>query len=156
MKKPMITDRMRLFKSEYMIDRNATQAAIRAGYSPKTAHEIGRQLLKHPLLSVELEEAQRTVAEKLGITAERVLRERARLAFYDPRKLRDKDGRVLQLHELDEDTARAVIEYDDTGLSRKIKLASKDRSLLALERHLGLYADDGGGDVGGLNIHIHL
>ena len=99
---------------------------------------------------------QQTVAEKLGITAERVLRERARLAFYDPRNLRDKEGRVLQLHELDEDTARAVIEYDDTGLGRKIKLASKDRSLLALERHLGLYAEEGGGEVGGLNIHIHL
>lgn len=156
MAKKNFTDKRKRFVEEYLVDSNATAAAKRAGYSPRTAHEIGRQLLLDPVVAAAVAVKQETVAERLGITAERVLRERARLAFYDPRNLRDKEGRLLQLHELDEDTARAVVEYDDTGLGRKIKLASKDRSLSALERHLGLYADDGGGDTGGLNIHIHL
>lgn len=158
MKKPMITDRMRLFKNEYMVDRNATQAAIRAGYSPKTAHEIGRQLLRHPLLAVELADAERTVAERLGISAETVLRERARLAFFDIGKLYGDDGQLLPLDKLDEDTRRAIksIKYRKHAVRPDYEMADKGQSLAALERHLGLYKDEGGGEVGGLNIHIHL
>lgn len=62
------------FADEYLVDCNATQAAIRAGYSEKTAGQIGYQLLHNTSISAYLKEKTQSVADKLGIDAEFVLR----------------------------------------------------------------------------------
>lgn len=80
-----------------------------------------------------------------------VLRERKRLAFFDPRKLFDLEGRPLPIHELDDDTAAAIAGLDVVeeyagngedrafvGYTKKYKLAGKDPSLAALEKYFGL------------------
>lgn len=61
------------FVAEYPIDLNATQAAIRAGYSPKTAHVQGCNLLKHPKVSLAIQERLKDRVEKTGVTADYVL-----------------------------------------------------------------------------------
>lgn len=72
---------------EYLVDLNATQAAIRAGYSPDTAGAIGHENLKKPEIALALQEARRAQQERTGITADRVLREIALVAFADAREL---------------------------------------------------------------------
>lgn len=103
----------------------------------------------------------------LDLTIERVLLERKRLAFFDVRKLLDSTGKPLPIHELDDDTAAAVAGLDvcqignnemGVGEVLKVKLADKNASLNALERHLGMYASDenGGRKAGVINILINL
>jgi phage terminase small subunit len=76
-----LTPKQQRFVEEYLVDLNATQAAIRAGYSAKTADAIGRENLGKPLIAaaVEVEKAKR--AERTEITADRVLEELSLLAF---------------------------------------------------------------------------
>jgi phage terminase small subunit len=62
------------FVREYLIDLNATQAAIRAGYSPKTARAQGCRLLTDADLAAAVQEAQATRAERALVTAEDVIK----------------------------------------------------------------------------------
>lgn len=75
-----MTDKQRRFVGEYMVDLNATQAAIRAGYSPKTAEVIGNQLLKKTLVSNEILKRKAKLSNVVNWTAADVLKRLARLA----------------------------------------------------------------------------
>ena len=159
-----LTAKQLRFVSEYLIDSNATQAAIRAGYSPKTAEQQGYRLLTKVQVKEAVAAHTSKILNNLEVTAERVLKERARLAFLDPRKFFDAKGKPLSIHELDDDTAAAVAGFEfetvkvgkrmETRLAR-MKITGKDPSLTALEKHLGLYKDDTGA-APPFNIHIHL
>lgn len=65
-----LTDKQRRFVSEYLIDLNATQAAIRAGYSEKTAQQIGTENLSKPVIQAEIKKRQNQLRSKLEITQE--------------------------------------------------------------------------------------
>ncbi|MDR3473356.1 MAG: terminase small subunit [Devosia sp.] len=69
-----LTARQRRFVDEYLIDLNATQAAVRAGYSPKTAEQLGYQLLQKPSVGVAVATGARKRTEEAEITAQDVLR----------------------------------------------------------------------------------
>jgi phage terminase small subunit len=148
------TDKHDRFIKEYMVDMNATRAAIRAGYSEKTAYSTGVQLLNKPGVKEKIEAAQKSIAEKLNITTERVLREYARLAFLDIRKAFDADGTLKPIDELDDDTAAAISgieveslfegrggEREIIGKLHKIKLSDKKGALDSLAKHLGIFSD---------------
>lgn len=139
------------FVDEYLVDLNATQAAIRAGYSSKTAGSQAFDLLRKPEIAAEIEKRRQIVAENAGLTAERVLQEAMRLAFFDIRKLVDKDGNPLPLNQLDDDTAAAIQGLDvatignmDVGVGQvlKYKIADKNSAIERLFKHLGLFKKD--------------
>jgi phage terminase small subunit len=150
-----MTPKRERFIFEYLIDLNATQAAIRAGYSKKTAYSSGQRLLKNVEVAEAIHKANETILYELEITAERVLSEIARLAYFDPRKLFHADGSLKNIHELDEDTARAIVAFDFEKLYRhfakgqskpigtvaKIKFADKGANLERLGKHLKLFTD---------------
>jgi len=134
-----MTPKQAAFVKHYLVDHNATQAAIRAGYSQKTAASIGEENLRKPEIRAAIDLALSDIAGRLGITAERVLRERARLAFSDPRKIMHADGRLKMPHELDDDTAAAIISFKMEIDGRiEYRFAGKDPSINALEKRLGL------------------
>jgi len=134
-----LTPRQAAFVAEYLIDRNGTQAAIRAGYSPKTASSQAERLLRNAEVARAVAAGTAKIADKLEITAERVLRERARIAFADPRKIMHADGRIKLPNELDEETAAAIVSFKADPDGRfEYRFAGKDPSLLALEKRLGL------------------
>ena len=87
------------FVAEYLIDLNATRAAIRAGYSERTAGWTGCRLLRNAAVREAVEREQARRAERTGITADRVLAELANIAFADPRDLmewgRNAEGQRL-------------------------------------------------------------
>ena len=147
-----LTPKQRRFVNEYLIDLNATQAAIRAGYSKKTAKDIGGENLSKPAIQAEIQKRQVKLQNTLEITQDRVLQEYARLAFYDPRKLFQPDGTPKPIEALDDDTAAALSglevreEFEGAGENRtfvgytkKYKLANKLGALDSLAKHLGLF-----------------
>src|SRR5687767_10030922 len=104
----MLTDKQIRFCEEYLIDLNATQAAIRAGYSPKTAHSIGAENLIKPEIQEYLSNRQKELQEATGITQKRVLEEYAKVAFLDIRKFYTVDGALKSIHDLDDESAGAL------------------------------------------------
>lgn len=76
-----LTAKQKLFADEYLVDLNATQAAIRAGYSKKTAQRIGSEILSKPLVQAEIQKRQGRIQNKLEITQEKIVRELASIAF---------------------------------------------------------------------------
>ena len=76
-----LTPKQRRFTQEFTIDHNATQAAIRAGYSPKTAGAIGAENLKKPQIDAEIKRIESATVQKLEITRERIAQELAEIAF---------------------------------------------------------------------------
>lgn len=88
------------FVAEYLIDLNATQAAIRAGYSAKSAETIGRQLLRKTTVSAALAEAQRQQHARLILTADEVREQNACIARLDPAEMFDANGALLPVAEM--------------------------------------------------------
>ena len=137
----------KLFADEYLIDRNATQAAIRAGYSEKTARSQGQRLLKEPKVKAYIDAFIGDQSERLNMTAERVMEEIARIALFDPRKMFRDDGSLKRITEIDDATAAAIAGMDideikigdkTTTVTRKIKIASKASALEMAVKYFGL------------------
>ncbi|UJX41706.1 terminase small subunit [Desulfovibrio sp. JY] len=146
------------FVEEYIVDLNATQAAIRAGYSQKTAYRIGHDLLQKTSVSDAIETAMAERSERTKITADAVLQELARLAFSDIRKVTVFGGKgvtIKESAEIDDATAAAISEVSETttqfGGSRKVKMHDKVKALELAGRHLGLFEKDKGPGAAVLN-----
>jgi len=145
-----LTPKQAAFVREYLVDLNATQAAIRAGYSAKTASRIGPELLGKTCVQDAIAVGIKARSERVEITADQVLKEYARIALFDPRKLFGADGALLAIIDIDDDTAAAIagIEVmsvgnaDGVGKVIKIRLASKVAALDSVARHLGMFAKD--------------
>lgn len=157
-----LTAKQKRFVEEYLVDLNATQAAIRAGYSVKTAKSIGQENLTKPDIQIAIQEAKNNRSQRVEITQDRVLREYARLAFFDPRKLFDDDGKPKDISMLDDDTAAALAGLDvvtevsgndkeTISYTKKYKLANKLVALDSLGRHLGVFDGKGGQSTGQKN-----
>ena len=143
-----LTDKQKMFVAEYLIDLNATQAAIRAGYSAKTAYRIGAELLQKTSVQEAIQKRQKDREARTGVTADRVLTELARVAFGDPRKVMSwgPDGVTLtSSRDLSDDEAALVAEASETtsanGGSIKMKMNDKMKALELLGKHLGMFTD---------------
>ncbi len=149
MAKGKIRAKQAQFVQEYLTDFNATQAALRAGYSPKTAYSIGQRLLKKVEIQAELARARQEAAVKTGVTPEKVLAEAGRLGLSNMKRLA-KWGpggvRFLDSDELAEEDAVCVQEVSETttkeGGTIRIKLHSKNDALDKLFKFFGLYNAD--------------
>lgn len=143
-------ERRNLFAEAYLSNGgNALNAALAAGFSEKSAQSQGSRLLRNAKVRAILDSKLAETFSELKITRERILQERARLAFFDPRKLFDKDGQPIPIQDLDDDTAAALcgldISQQSTGgedpittTTKKYKLADKNASLTSLERQFGM------------------
>lgn len=149
-KKPEIalTPKQEAFVREYLVDLNASQAALRAGYSAKTAPKIGFENLQKPEIAQAIAKAQQKRAERTEITQDRVLSEIAKIAFGDARDVMKwgPDGVILRSSdELTDAQAAQVAEVSETtsatGGSLKLKKHDKVKALELLGRHLGMFTD---------------
>lgn len=121
----MLNPKQQRFADEYLIDLNATQAAIRAGYSQKTANEQGARLLVNVSVREYLQKRKEKLSSKLQLTQESVLEAYRRLAFYDARKFYDEGGTLLPVTDLDEETAFALTGFEVTEESNQVGKARK-------------------------------
>ena len=144
------------FVDEYLIDLNAKQAAIRAGYSEHTAHVQSCRLLAHVKIQAAIQEAMNKRQERTRITQDRVLQELARLGLSDIRRLFTDAGQLRDIRTLDDDTAAAVSSVkvvvragagvDEDGNREieqvhEIKLWDKNSALDKIAKHLGMMVD---------------
>lgn len=143
-----LTARQKRFVQEYLIDLNATQAAIRAGYSAKTAEQQGYQLLQKTSVLKAIQEAMGKRSERTEITADRVLQELAKIGFSDMRtftKWSNRGVALIDSDQLTQDQAACVAEVSQTiteaGGSIKFKLHDKVAALEKIGRHLGMFED---------------
>lgn len=144
-----LTSKQELFVEEYLIDLNATQAAIRAGYSPKTANEQGSRMLANVSIRarIDIEMAERS--KRTGINADRVLQELGRLGFINACDVIDTDTVTVKSDAVRDDTAAIAsvkmkivpTRYGDI-IEREIKLHDKNKSLEMIGKHLGLLSDN--------------
>lgn len=148
--KKTITPKQKRFADEYLIDLNATQAAIRAGYSPKAASEGGYHLLRNPKVAAYIEARQAVLAERTGITQERVLTALAEVGFGDIRGFFDASGNLRAIPDLSPAQAAMLAGFEvatsvseDEGVTRtaKIKMTDRLRALELMGKHLGMFAD---------------
>lgn len=138
-----LNPKQKRFVAEYLKDANATQAAIKAGYSAKTARQIGARLLSHVNVRSALDAGAAKVGSKLEITAARVLQELALIGFANMADYLGPDGR-LDLKNVDRDKWAAVgeITVDRIGeevVRTKFKLLDKRAALTDLGRHFNLF-----------------
>ena len=122
-----ITEKQKKFVEEYLIDLNATQAAIRAGYSVKNAGKIGHELLERTRISNEVTRKSAERSRRTGINADRVLIELAKIAFVNADDVIESKDATLK-----ENASR-----DDLAAIQSIKLKALDM----LGRHLGMWND---------------
>jgi phage terminase small subunit len=143
-----MTDRQEKFCNEYLIDLNSTAAAIRAGYSVKSARQIGNENLTKPYIRARVDAAMAEQSKRTGINADRVVRELARVAFVDLTDLIDTDTAAVKPNATRDDTAAiaGIRVKTSTGVGgdsveREVKLCDKLKALELLGRHLGLFND---------------
>lgn len=136
-----LTLKQERFVAEYLIDANATRAAIAAGYSPRTAYRTGADMLQAGKVKAAIEASQKRLANRLEHSAEDVRREIERLAMFDPAALVGVKG-PADIPALPEDVRRAIVGWTWDRQGRFTVKLSKESALDMLARIHGLYAAD--------------
>ncbi|URD44550.1 terminase small subunit [Pseudomonas sp. BYT-5] len=164
-----LTAKQQRFVDEYLIDLNATQAAIRAGFSAKTARQAGNRLLTNVDIQQAIQAGMEARSGRVAITQDMVLRELAKIGFSDIRKVvrwgesmvrmadADDEGAedmvpyhglaLIDSTEIDDDTAAAIAEVSQGRDGLKVKLHDKKGALVDIGRHLGMFTAPGHADL---------
>lgn len=144
-----LTAKQEMFCKEYLIDLNATQAAIRAGYSVFTAKEIGCENLTKPNIRACIDKALAERSKRTGINQDRVVRELARIALVNPPDVINALDATLRDDASPDDTAAILSVRVKTTptkegeiVEREIKMADKIKALELLGRHMGMFTDN--------------
>lgn len=146
----MLTDKQARFVDEYLVDLNATQAAVRAGYSAKTASVIGAENLAKPNIQKAIQARQEELKIKTEITQEWVVERYRRIVEgCDKRLFFNNDGSVKPPSEWSAEMGMAVAYFEvqelgDEGLAvsvSKLRFQDARAALDSLARHLGMFKD---------------
>lgn len=156
-----MTGKQERFIDEYLKDYNATQAAIRAGYSKKTAKQIGEENLSKPDIKTEIDKRKAEIAKRNGVTQDEIIQELKRIGFA---KITDFVSYRTEQTKIgvDKDTGEPIIDYDtvidmkdsdtidgsvvsEIGRGKdgsfKFKLHNKVAALEKLGKHIGMFSD---------------
>ena len=151
-----LTPKQKRFVDEYLIDLNATQAAIRAGYSENTATETGYENLTKPHIKKIIDERMKEREQRTEITQDMVLKGLAQVAFSDVRNMFTSDGNLLDIHDLPDDAAMAIAgievvtvrkedreakEGSPVEYTNKIKSNDRMKALELLGKHMKMFTE---------------
>jgi len=125
-----LTDKQKAFVDEYLVDLNATQAAIRAGYSSKTAKQIGTENLSKPVVAEAIQEAIAERSERTGINADYVLKQAIKLherCMQETSPVTDGRGNPIEKH------GHPVYTFNAAGAARALELIGKHIEIQAFQ-----------------------
>lgn len=150
-----LTDKQKRFCEEYMIDLNASQSAIRAGYSEDSAKEQGSRLLTNANIQEYISELKQSKSEELNISQNMVLKELMKVAFGDVKNYFDDNGRLIDINELENQISASIKsvtvqqeKITSDGKStfessiKKIESYDKLKALEIINKMLGFYEKD--------------
>lgn len=147
MAKRQLSEQRQRFVDEYLIDLNGTQAAIRAGYSVKTAQEQASRLLSNVMVQQVIAKRMAERSKRTGINQDRVVLELAKIAFVKMTDIVDDHG-IIKGTATDDDLACIEsIKYKESdnefggSVEREVKIGSKLKALELLGKHLGMWND---------------
>lgn len=156
MAKRQLSEQRQRFVEEYLIDLNGTQAAIRAGYSVKTAQEQSSRLLSNVMVQEAISKAMAARSKRTGVNQDRVVLELARIAFVNIEDVVDTDtGKILPNATRDDLACVEGIKYKESdnqyggSVEREVKVASKLKALELLGKHLGMWNER-------MNVNLNL
>ncbi len=147
-----LTPKQQRFVAEYLIDLNATQAAIRAGYLKKSAAQQACRLLINAKIAAAVAAKTKQQLEKADLTAEQVKARIGVLAFQDIREFFDEHGNLKAVHQLSDDAACRVASFEVikknaaagdgvVDIIHKLKTVDVIKPLEMLAKHFGLLVD---------------
>lgn len=141
-----LTEKQKLFCEEYLLDLNATNAAIRAGYSPESAADIASENMQKPHIKAAIDKRMAERSARLGVTQDRVLTELAKIAFAAPCEVIDfESGEIL-----DKERAAAIASIKikqiptregETITERDIRFVDRVKALELCGKHVGMFKD---------------
>lgn len=140
-----LTEKQQCFVDEYLIDLNATQAAIRSGYSAKTADQQGSRMLANVKVQEEIAKAMAERSKRTGVNQDKVVLELAKIAFVKITDIVDEQGKIKPDAMEDDLACIESVKYkeseSDTGSSveREVKISPKLKALELLGKHLGMW-----------------
>lgn len=147
-----LSEKQERFCQNYVIDFHGTNSAIRAGYPARSASVTAAKLLINGKIKARIAEIRAAASAKTGISLERTLDQLGAMAFADPADMYHPDtGDLLPVDQMPESIRRAIvsIEVDEIevngmkmGVTKKIKLAPKDKATDMIMKHLGEYKKD--------------
>jgi phage terminase small subunit len=145
-----LNERQAKFVKEYLLDLNATQAAIRAGYTEKSAFVTASRMLSNAKIQDAINKQVKARSERTDISQDRVLLEIARLAFNDPRKAFDDNNSLLPIKQWPDEVAACIssikvnemiVDGVAVGTTKEIKFWDKSKNLELAGRHLKMFTD---------------
>ena len=141
-----MTAKQKRFCEEYLIDLNATQAAIRAGYSPESAQQIGAENMSKPVIRARIDAEMAERSRRTGVNADRVVQELAKIAFVKVTDVIDPNtAKVLDSASDDDKACIASVKYkassgeSSDSVEREIRMYDKLKALELLGKHLGMF-----------------
>lgn len=145
-----MTNAQKRFCDEYLIDLNATRA-YKVAYpkckEDETANAASSRMLRNVKVQEYISEKQKEIEKRTEVTQDMVIKELAKIAFLDIRKLYTENGQLKNVADIDSDTAGAISsletleEYEGYGDTQKVKLLDKTKALELLGKHLGMFKE---------------
>ncbi|MBP3410466.1 MAG: terminase small subunit [Clostridia bacterium] len=143
-----MTDRDLRFADEYFVDYDAKNAAVRAGYSEKTARNAAAWIKaddpKKPRLRALIDQKAAELSRRTGVTAERVIEELAKIAFANVEDIADPEtGKMLEgVERVDASAVAGIrVKSGEDWVEYEVKMHDKIKALDLLGKHLGLYKE---------------
>jgi phage terminase small subunit len=158
-----VTPKQQRFVAEYLVDLNAAAAAVRAGYSKRSAMQLGSRLLQDRAVSAAISKGKASQLKAAGLSAEKVLEAIRRPIEADIRKMFDEDGNVRPLHELGPEEASLIIGHEviiknakagdkHTDEVLRVRLVDRAKYVEMAAKHFALLTERVE-HTGGLDIH---
>lgn len=146
----MLNEKTKRFCEEYVTDLNGKQAAIRSGYSAKTAEVQASRLLSNAKVKAYISELRKKQMERNELSADKIIKELISLGFWSIKDFLDEKNCVKDLSKMDKSVLRPVIgiKVTETKIGKvtevktELKLVDKRATLVDLGRHLGIFKED--------------
>ena len=134
-----LTTQQSAFVEHYVLHGNARASARAAGYGDNPGVSYG--LMRDPKVKAAIDEHRRGAAERAGVNADMLMQHLAAIIGFDMARLYDDEGKLKPVHQLDDETRRAISEIEEKEFGRKTKAYDKLSAITLAMKHLGLLVD---------------